>query len=73
MPGSGFLAGTMSPAKTAKCAAVSVPTTCSSTARTDSSADVEATASVQPAASASSTMRATPGRPGSRPARTISL
>ena len=73
MAGSGFLAGTTSPAKTAKRAAASAPTTCSSTARTDSSAEVEATASDHPAASASSTMRAMPGRPGRRPARTISL
>ena len=42
MAGSGFLAATTSPAKTSKDAAASGPTTCSSTARTDSSADVEA-------------------------------
>src|SRR5690349_11211655 len=73
MAGSGFFAGTMSPAKTAKRAAFASPTACSSTARTDSSADVDATASIQPAAIASSTTRAIPGRAGSLPARTISL
>ena len=63
----------MSPANTANRAALSAPTACSSTALTDSSAEVEATASVQPAPSASSTIRAMPGRAGSRPASTISL
>ena len=42
----------MSPANTAICSAAAGLTTCASTARTDSSADVDATASCQPAASA---------------------
>ena len=58
----------MSPANTAKRAALSSPTACSSTARTDSSAEVEATASVHPAPSASPTIRAIPRRAG-QPAR----
>ena len=73
MPGSGFFAGTASPASTLKWAAFSFPTACSRVARTDSSAEVEATASIQPAASASSTMRATPGRAGISPACTRAL
>src|ERR671916_452867 len=60
MSGAGFLRGTMSPARTMKSAARSSPTTCVRTARTDGSADVDATASAQPAAAASSTSRATP-------------
>ncbi len=73
MSGAGFFAGTMSPASTSKRAARSVPTTCSSTARTDASDEVDATASFQPSSSASPTIRATPGRPGSFPAATISV
>jgi len=73
MAGSGFLAGTTSPAKTAILAASSGATTCSTTARTDSSAEVEATATGQPAASASPITLATPGRAGRRPAATMSL
>ena len=73
MAGAGFLAGTTSPAKTAKSAARSAPTACSSTARTDGSAEVDATASCQPAAAASSTIRAMPGRAGIAPAATIAV
>src|SRR6478609_980132 len=50
MSGAGFLRGTTSPANTSNRAARPGPTACSSTARTDSSADVDATASRQPAA-----------------------
>src|SRR5450755_4071566 len=63
----------MSPANTSNRAAPAAPTACSRTARTDSSADVEATASVHPACNASSAIRAIPGRAGSPPARTIAL
>jgi hypothetical protein len=72
MSGAGFLRGTMSPANTATGVRVPRPTARSSVARTDGSADVEATATSQPAASASATMRAMPGRGGTAPAATSS-
>ncbi len=73
MSGAGFFFGTTSPASTSKRAARSTPATCSSTARTDGSEDVDATASAQPASCAAAMTRATPGRAGSRPAATISV
>ena len=73
MSGAGFFAGTMSPAKTVEPRPGPSPTACSRTARTDGSAEVEATASCQPAAvRLARRCRAMPGRPGisaGRPAR----
>jgi hypothetical protein len=48
-------------------ARLAVPTARSSVARTESSADVEATATRQPAASASATILAIPERGGTAP------
>jgi hypothetical protein len=73
MSGAGFFLGTTSPASTVKSLARTAPTACSSTARTDGSAEVDATASVHPAACASSTIRAMPGRAGSSPSATIAV
>ena len=67
MSGAGFLCATMSPANTVTARAFSAPTARSSVARTETSAEVEATARVQPAARASATIRAMPGRGGTAP------
>ena len=67
MSGAGFLCGTMSPAKTSTDRAWPVPTARFSVARTDASADVEATATRQPVASASATILAIPERGGTAP------
>ena len=74
MSGAGFLWGTQSPASTtSKRAARSGPAARSRMARTDGSADVDATASFQPASWASPMIRRMPGRGGSLPAATISV
>ena len=73
MSAAGFFMGTMSPASTKNLADKSGPTTCSSTALTASSAEVEATARAQPASAASCAVRRTPGRPGRRPSKISSL
>ena len=74
MSGAGFLWGTQSPAsRTSKRAARSGPAAWSRIARTDGSAEVEATASFQPASCASAMIRRIPGRGGSFPAATISV
>lgn len=67
MSGAGFFLGTTSPAKTATDRASSGPTARSIVARTDGSADVDATATSQPAASASVTILAIPERGGTAP------
>ena len=73
MSGAGFFRGTMSPANTLTARAFSAPTARSSVTRTEGSADVDATATGQPAASASATMRAMPGRGGTAPDATSSV
>ena len=60
----------MSPAKTLTARACSAPTARSSVATTEGSADVEATATRQPAARASPTILATPERGGTAPEAT---
>ena len=72
MSGAGFLCGTMSPANTATARACSAPTARSRVARTEGSAEVEATATGQPAASASATTRSMPGAGGTAPEATSS-
>jgi hypothetical protein len=67
MSGAGFLCATMSPANTLTDRARSAPTACSRVACTETSAEVEATASGQPAARASPKIRAMPGRGGTAP------
>ena len=70
MSGAGFLFFTASPAKMRNAAACCGPTACSRTARTEASAEVDAMASVQPAACASAMIRAIPGRAGMSPSAT---
>ena len=72
MSGAGFLRGTMLPANTLTARACSAPTACSRVARTEASAEVDATATGQPTASASATTRAMPGRGGTAPEATSS-
>ena len=67
MSGAGFLAGTTSPAKHLEPRGQRFADDVHQHRRTDSSAEVEATASCQPAALAAATMRLMPGRPGSAP------
>ena len=70
MSGAGFLCATTSPANTMNCLACPAPTARSRVAATDSRAEVEATASRQPASSACAATRAMPGRGGTAPAVT---
>ncbi len=70
MSGAGFLRGTMLPANTFTARACSAPTARSRVALTEVSAEVDATATGQPPASASPTMRAMPGLGGTAPEAT---
>ena len=73
MSGAGFLCSTTSPASKVEPGGTLGPAACSRMARTDGSAEVEATPRVHPASCASPMIRRMPGRVGSVPASTMSV